>query len=59
MKKILVPILGTVLSANAGSLTVEKGWNLFGSSHEIDLNRTFASYPDIKFGITQKTVSLN
>jgi len=48
MKKILVPIFGAVLSANAGSLTVEKGWNLFGSSHEIDLNRTFSSYPDIK-----------
>ncbi len=48
MKKILVPIFGAFLSANAGLLTVEKGWNLFGSSHEIDLNQTFASYPDIK-----------
>ncbi len=47
MKKILVPIVGIATSLFSETITVEKGWNLFGSVVSIDLNKTFASYPQI------------
>ena len=47
MNKKLALTFGLVLSANAETIVVEKGWNLFGSVVSTDLNKTFSEYPQI------------